>query len=327
VNQDHTYHVDRSRFDLLLLQHAMALGSRVMQGVSAKEVVFDGSRAVGVLAEGKEGALMFDASIVVDATGRETLLGRQLRCKQTDPIFNQFAVHAWFKDVNRGQGRTRDYIHIYFLPVERGWAWQIPISETTTSVGIVTEREVFRESKGDSAGFFEGLVNTNINLAEAMAPAHRCNDFKSEGNYSYSLEQFAGDGFVIVGDAGRFVDPIFSSGVNVAMHGAKFASDVIMKAIEDQAFSRDTFAPFEKRMRNGVKIWYDFIRLYYKLLPGFTRFIQDRRYRLDVLRLLQGDVYDQASVPVLDAMRSFIHSVEADPNHLLHGSLSDVPID
>jgi FADH2 O2-dependent halogenase len=168
---------------------------------------------------------------------------------------------------------------------------------------------------------------SNPSMALAMAPARRINDFKSEGNYSYALDSFVGDNFLIVGDAGRFVDPIFSSGVSVAMHGAKFASAAIVEGAAKGDFSRETFMPFENRIRGGVKIWYDFIRLYYKLLPGFTRFIQHPDHRMDVLRLLQGDVYDVTTAPVLDAMRSFIRSVEADENHILHNALTTVPVD
>ncbi|MEQ9401687.1 MAG: NAD(P)/FAD-dependent oxidoreductase [Longimicrobiales bacterium] len=327
VDQDHTYHVDRAKFDHLLLKHAEAAGSRVIQGVAATEVLFDeAGSACGVRASVAGEDVEIHGRMVADATGRDTLLGRQLRLKENDPIFNQFAVHAWYEGVNRGSGRTEDYIHIYFLPVERGWAWLIPITDTVTSIGVVAEREAFRDVKHGVEEYFAQAIVSNPSLEIAMRDATRVNEFKREGNYSYSMRRFCGDGFVLVGDACRFVDPIFSSGVSVAMHSAKFASEAIVPALAADDVSEQAFLAYEEKLKGGVTIWYEFIRLYYKLLPMFTRFIQDPEHRLSVLQLLQGDVYDRANAPVLDAMRDFVRTVEESDDHLLQSALTDVPI-
>jgi FADH2 O2-dependent halogenase len=326
IAQDYTYHVDRSKFDLLLLKHAEKLGSKVYQGVHVKQVLFEDTRAIGVRIgiENKEVDLPF--KVVVDASGRHTLLGRQLGLKKNDPVFNQYAVHAWFENVDKGTGRTADYIHIYFLPVERGWVWQIPITEEVTSVGVVVEREVFRQSRMDVEGYFQTHVNMSPDLASAMRAARRINEFKSEGDYSYTMDKFVGDGYLLVGDAARFVDPIFSSGVSVAAYSAKFAAEQIQHALQIGDFSEATFKPYEEKLRRGVDVWYEFIRLYYKLLPLFTYFIQNKQHRLEVLRLLQGEVYDRQEVPVLDAMREYIAEVERFENHVYRAQLADIPI-
>ena len=328
IHQDYTYHVDRAKFDLLMLKHAEQLGSKIYSGVSVKEVLFDGSKASGVRCalNGKE--LTLEGKIVIDATGRDTLLGRQLRLKNNDPIFDQYAVHAWYVDVDRGTQATGDFIHIYFLPVERGWAWQIPITDEITSMGVVAERDVFREAKLDVEGYFQKYVDSNPNLAQAMRPARRINEFKREGDYSYCMERFCGDGWMLLGDAARFVDPIFSSGVSVAMHSAKYAAERVFCALETGDFSADVFAPYEKKIRGGVSIWYDFIRLYYKLLPLFTHFIQAPEHRIGLLQLLQGDVYNRKECPpVLEAMRKYVKTVEETPNHILRKYLADIPVD
>ncbi|HDL42108.1 MAG TPA: NAD(P)/FAD-dependent oxidoreductase, partial [Actinobacteria bacterium] len=321
------YHVDRSRFDLLLLKHAEGLGSDVCQGAQVSKVLFDNGRARGVQLRIGKKHVDLSGSIVVDATGRNALLGRQLRLKKTDPIFDQFAVHAWFENVERGEGPTADYIHIYFLPVERGWAWQIPITEEITSVGVVAEKEVFKKSGLDVEGYFKTHIEHNPEFACAMRSARRVNEFKREGDYSYSMNKFVGDGYLLVGDAGRFVDPIFSSGVSVALSGAKFAAEQISHAFEVGDVSESTLKPYERKLRSGVDVWYEFIRLYYKLLPLFTYFIQSKQHRMEVLQLLQGEVYDREEVPVLDAMRKFIESVESSGDHMFKKQLSDVPLD
>jgi len=326
IQQDYTYHVDRSKLDMLLLKHAELLGTKVYQGTTVKQVLFDGDRACGVriAIEGKE--IEVPCKLVVDASGRGTLLGRQLNLTKKDPIFNQYAVHAWFENVDRGTGSSADHIHIYFLPVERGWVWQIPITEKITSMGVVAEKDVFAKSRNDLEGYFKTHFGSNPDLEKAMLNARRVNAFKIEGDYSYSMSRFVGNGFVMVGDAARFVDPIFSSGVSVALSSAKFATERITQALAAGDVSEEFLKPYEIKLRRGVDVWYEFIRLYYKLLPMFTYFIQSKKHRLQVLQLLQGEVYDRSEVEVLEAMRKFIASVESSENHLLRDKLTSVPI-
>lgn len=324
VFQEHTYHVDRSRFDLMLLKHAEEAGSQLLQGVRVNEVCMEGDRAVGVVANVAGERVRLAADVVVDASGRGAVLGRQLGLFKKDPIFDQYAVHAWFEGVDRSGSELADNIHIYFLPVERGWAWQIPISETVTSMGIVTEKKTFREMAREPEAYFAHHQQSSPALAKAMAGARRINEFKAEGDYSYSMDRFVGDGWMLTGDAARFVDPIFSSGVSVAMHSAKFASEALIDAAERGDFSRPALEPYEVRIRRGVEVWYEFIQLYYRLLPLFTVFIQSKKHRQGVLRLLQGDVYDRQDVPVLEAMRKYIETVESSDSHIFKAYLKEV---
>jgi len=327
VEQDYTYHVDRGKFDLLLLKHAEKLGSKIYQGVQVQEVLFENDRATGVRFKmGKEDVRM-QAKVIVDATGRAALLGRQLRIKKKDPIFNQYAVHSWFENVERGHGRSADFIHIYFLQVERGWVWQIPITDKITSIGVVAEKNVFRRLKMNNETYFQSHIQSNPALADAMRNAKRINDYKAEGDYSYSMDTFVGNGFLMVGDAARFVDPIFSSGISVALSSAKFASETIKRCFEIDDFSKAALMPYSSRLKSGVQVWYEFIRLYYKLLHVFTYFIQKKQFRLQILQLLQGEVYDRKEVPVLKAMRDFVKAAEESESHLFKEHVTSVPID
>jgi FADH2 O2-dependent halogenase len=327
IEQDYTYHVDRQKFDLLLLKHTESLGSKIYQGIHVLKVLFEDDQAAGVQIKVADNKIDLSCKIVVDASGRNTLLGRQLGLKIKDPIFNQYAVHAWFENVDKGVAHTADFIHVYFLPVERGWVWQIPITDEIASVGVVAEKEVFKQAKMDVESYFQTHVNFSPDLAHAMRNARRINDFKAEGDYSYKMERLVGNGFLMVGDAARFVDPIFSSGVSVAAHSAKFAAERIQHALKINDVSEAVLQPYEEKLRRGVDIWYEFIRLYYKLLPLFTLFIQSKEHRLAVLRLLQGEVYDRQEVPVLAAMRKFIEAVEKSENHVFRNQLTDIPID
>ncbi|MFV2001273.1 MAG: NAD(P)/FAD-dependent oxidoreductase [Acidimicrobiia bacterium] len=329
VDQDYTYHVERGRFDQLLLEHARGLGSKVVQGVDVREVLFDddgSARGVRVSMGGEPVEL--SAKMVIDCSGRNTILGSQLGLREKDPIFNQFAVYGWFEDVHRSENpETSDFIHIYFLPVERGWVWQIPISETVTSIGVVTEREVFKQSRQRKEEFFHELAAMSPGLSVAMKDATMVDGLHTEADYSYAMSRLVGDGWMLVGDAARFVDPIFSSGISIAAECAKFASQAIVPALESGDMTREVLQPYEDRIKAGVAIWYEFILLYYKLMHLFTYFIDSEEHRIQILQLLQGEVYDREDAPVLDAMRETIRKVEETPGHVWQPHLTDIPID
>jgi 1H-pyrrole-2-carbonyl-[peptidyl-carrier protein] chlorinase len=145
---------------------------------------------------------------------------------------------------------------------------------------------------------------------------------KAEGDYSYAMTQICGDRFVMIGDAARFVDPIFSSGVSVALNSARIAcEDILVEHAAGGRYDRDAFSRYEHKLRRGVRNWYEFISIYYRLNILFTAFVQDPRYRLDVLKMLQGDVYEEDEPKALAAMREVVAAVEQDPSHLWHGHL------
>jgi FADH2 O2-dependent halogenase len=220
-----------------------------------------------------------------------------------------------------------DYIYIHFLPMSNTWMWQIPITDEITSIGVVTQKKNFAGSKQDREQFFWKSVDSRPKLAEALRSSERIRNFKEEGDYSYAMKQLCGDRFMLIGDAGRFVDPIFSTGVSIALNSSRFAHQDILGALEKNDFSRGSFKTFETTIGRGTKNWYDFIAVYYRLNVLFTYFITDSRYRLDVLKLLQGDVYDEAQPPVLEKMRKMVSDVEQNPKHVWHDLLSDLTVD
>jgi flavin-dependent dehydrogenase len=322
VDRDYTYHVDRGRFDLILLQNAESLGAKVFQGVRVLRADLDDPDQVTVTCRlaGQETAI--SGRMLIDASGRQTMLGRQLRVKVADPVFDQYALHTWFDGLDRAALTTEsgksDYIFIHFLPVNDTWVWQIPITDTITSIGVVTQKRRFAEANTDREKFFWDFVSTRPDLAAALKKAERVRPFKAEGDYSYAMKQICGDRFVMIGDAARFVDPIFSSGVSVALNSARLACQDIIAAHEANDFSAERFATYERIIRNGVRNWYEFISVYYRLNILFTTFVQDPRYRLDVIRLLQGELYDVDEPEVLRVMRETVAAVEKNPSHLWH---------
>jgi len=320
VLQEHTYHVDRARFDDLLLGHARVRGSRVLEGMTALGVDFDARGfASGVRARPDDGGpeRVFRGRIVVDASGRGTVLGTQLKLKRNDPLFDQFAVHNWFEGVDRGPAGTADFIHVHLLPTPRAWLWQIPISATVTSVGIVTRRDDFVQGGESPEAFFRRHVASHPEFARRMAGAHALHDWTREGNYSYVMDRFAGDGWLLVGDAARFIDPIFSSGVSVAAESAQRAADAIVAALKAGRVDETAFARYETTVRAGVELWREFILLYYQLPGIFLDLMATDEGQAELRQILQGQVYDVPSAPVVDRLRRQLDAVKADPEHPL----------
>jgi FADH2 O2-dependent halogenase len=333
VDRPYTWHVDRGRFDLMLLQHASSLGADVFSGVKVQDVDMSnsGRPKVSVSVGGKR--VKVPVRLVVDASGRRTLLGSRLNLRVRDRVFDQYALHTWFGGLDREAltgGERKDFIFVHFLPINDSWIWQIPISDDITSVGVVTQKKNFAKSRADRERFFWDCLETRPDLAEALHAGEQLRPLKEEGDYSYAMQEICGDGFVLIGDAARFVDPIFSTGVSIALNSARFAaSDVIagLESCNGHGVTKAHFATYEETLRRGTRNWYDFISVYYRLNVLFTAFVNDPRYRIDVLKLLQGDVYDVDEPPVLAEMKQIIRDVESNPQHIWHSSLGTLTAD
>jgi ABC-type nitrate/sulfonate/bicarbonate transport system ATPase subunit/flavin-dependent dehydrogenase len=324
VTQDYTYHVDRGRFDELMLHHAAKRGSRVLQGARVERVEFDANGAATgaqIRHEGRQRSVR--CKLLVDASGRSTIIGSQLRIKHHDALFDQFAVHNWFEGVDRGPAETAEFIHIHVLSMPRAWIWLIPINESTTSVGIVTKALDFPRGRETPDNFFARHIASHPLLSKRLSRARALHQYTREGNYSYSMERFTGDGWLLVGDAARFIDPVFSSGVSVAMESGKRAAKAIVDALKTGNVSASAFDEYEGTVRNGVDIWREFIVMYYQLPPLFFDIISRPEGLRQITQLLQGDVYDRARVPVLDEMRAAIRTVASDAAHPWHAELSE----
>lgn len=333
VNKQYTYHVDRGLFDNLLLQHAHRFGAAVYEGTAVTGVDFpqNGAGYANIKYTMGRRSVPVSCRLVVDASGRRTLMGNQLKWKIMDKVFNQYAIHTWFDGYDRtvlAKSKTRiDYIFIHFLPLSNTWMWQIPITETVTSIGVVTQKQNFATSRESREEFFWDCVKTRPELYDALKASHQMRPLKDEGDYSYAMKQITGDRLVMVGDAGRFVDPIFSTGVSIALNSSRFAKDDILKALETNDLRKESFRNFEDTLRRGTKNWYNFITVYYRLNVLFTAFVSDPRYRLDVLKLLQGDVYDEDEPEVLTRMRGIVSAVEKNEMHPWHKLLGDLTND
>jgi flavin-dependent dehydrogenase len=327
--RSYSYNVERDVFDAMLLRHAHERGVRVLQGVNVPNVLFDGDRAIGVraaVADGWERDVR--ARVVVDATGRRCLLARQLGIKRKDANFNQYSIWSWFEGVAPEPSGYEGFVFFHFLGMERAWAWHIPLRDGRCSIGVVTDKEHFTKSGRTHEEFFESLVSRNPTFALAMRDAVRVRPWAIEADYSYQMGTGSGPGWLLVGDAFRFVDPIFASGIDVALHSAEYAATAIRDVLDGKD-ERAAFETYEHDVSDGVAVWYETVDLFYKLQQLFSRFATDRRCTEDVARSLQGNPFDPnnraRSRKLLEVMRAAYDQVMADPRNLLRPGALDPP--
>jgi 1H-pyrrole-2-carbonyl-[peptidyl-carrier protein] chlorinase len=321
ATQTYTYNVERDEFDTLLLRHAHELGAKVIQGVRVTEVLFEQDRAVGVrvkLTEGLDQDIF--SRIVVDASGRRCLLATQLGLKNKDANFNQFAIYSWFKNMEAQPAGAEGMIFLHFLGFEQAWAWDIPLRNGLRSVGVVVDKDDFKKYGTDNGEFFNSLVRRNRNLAYSMRNAVQVRPWWTEGDYSYKIDKLHGNGWLLIGDALRFVDPVFSTGVDVASYSALYAFDAVEKVLSggDETIA---FDEYEHRINDGVDAWYEIISLFYRLQNLFTIFAVDKRFREKVVRILQGNIYIPESLQrareIISLMNAGHERIMAQPNSLL----------
>jgi len=299
IAQDYTYHVDRARFDALLLAHAGRRGAAILQGAEVESVEL-GARPLVRIAGGEP----LRARVVADASGRAALLARQLRMRRSDPRLNQVAVHGWFRGVDRGPRETADWIHIHVLGAPRAWAWQIPITNEATSIGVVSEGQAGL-ARGDTAErFLARALASHPVLAARAAKAEPLNGLWVEGSQSYFGERLAGAGWLALGDAAQFVDPVFSSGVSVAAESARLAARAIADALADPARAAESFAEYEQTVRRGGEVWRELILLFYRRPPLFMALLDDSETRPALQSLLQGRVFGGADADALAGLQA-----------------------
>lgn len=254
----HAYEVKRCEFDHLLLKNSVEKGARVHEGMKVTDVQFNPGAPSLVSAEDDEGKTHHWATrFVVDASGRDTLLSKRFDLKKKNPEHNSAALFGHFENVVRRKGKDEGNISVYWF--EHGWFWMIPLKDGTMSVGAVCFPEYLKTRQGSTEDFLWQTIALSAAASERMKDAKLVSEVRATGNFSYTSERSYGDGYLLIGDAFAFVDPVFSSGVYLAMTGATLAVDVVQTCLDQPAQADKALAEFEQRMRKGISIFSWFI--------------------------------------------------------------------
>lgn len=303
---DHAFEVPRDVFDELLLRHAATCGVEVRERWTVVEVLRDDAgRARGVKARSPEGVLEeIGARFVVDASGRDTLLARGPGATTKIDGLDQTALYAHFEGVPRPLGKLEGDIDIVLFPSgeERrsNWFWFIPFKDGRTSVGAVVSRAWIRDRRsrageGDlTSALFEIAVAESPTATELLARA-TCLWPKKEAtaDFSYRVRDVRGPGWVAIGDAGGFIDPLFSTGAHLAIVGGKLAADAIVAALASPSEEPRLLEEWEDTVRSAAETFVLAVRSFYAGPLVGLLFADDKHtvLRRSITSLLAGDVF------------------------------------
>ncbi|WP_332309333.1 NAD(P)/FAD-dependent oxidoreductase [Pseudomarimonas arenosa] len=293
---DHAFQVRRDQFDQLLFQRAGEVGVDTRQLCTATRVerLPNGHMQVELQVQGESQRI--SCGYVVDASGRDTLLGRQQQLKQPHPRHRSAAIYAHFQGVERRPGEDAGNISIYRLP--QGWMWMIPLPDGVMSVGAVCSPEYLKQRRSELDQFLLDTVRAHPEAARRMRAAQASSSAEATGNYSYLCTQIAGPGWVMAGDAYAFVDPIFSSGVFLAMHGAERAADMVDQCLRQPRAEARLQRVYRRHMDAGLRTFSWFIERF--TTPAMKYLFEHPRnaWQIEqaVISMLAGDVFDNKAV-------------------------------
>lgn len=260
-----TWQVVRSEFDAMMLANAQEHGVEVHQGARVRDVIFEGSSAVGVKVLFGDGSTRdIRAKVVVDASGQSGLLQNRFKLRVWDPVLNKGAIWTYWEGAYRDTGRDEGATLVLQTANRQGWFWYIPLHNNIVSVGVVAPFDYLFKDRGSHEQTYTEEVERSPAVRDRVAGASRKTGYFATKDYSYRAKQVAGDGWVLVGDALGFLDPLYSSGVLLALRSGEFAADAILEGIGRGDLSAgqlgkwgDLFNQGVDRMRRLVCEYYD----------------------------------------------------------------------
>ena len=297
----HSYQVWRPRFDHILLENARTLGVDVRQGHRVSEVVWDGQRAAGVRFQTTDGhAGSIRAGFVVDASGQAGLLSRSLDLRRWDSFFQNLAVYGYFTGAQRLP--SPDDGNIFIESYEHGWLWIIPLNDGWSSVGVVADRETGQRLIGQQGikGFFDSQIAQASHTAGLLVGADLASGPFIAKDWSYVCDRLAGDGYVLAGDAACFVDPLFSSGVHLALMSGVLAAAYVKSALTDPSITEAAGRAYQELYLREYSHFREMAKLFYSSNLTSDSYFWEARRILDT-----GDAFSPR--------QAFIQAVAGQP--------------
>ncbi len=290
-----TWQVKRDRFDEMMLDNAREHGVEAHEGVGVKEVLFDGSRAVGVRAMVGGEAREVRCKVVIDATGVNALLSKQLGIREGEPGLKNAAVYAYWKGAHRDEGRNAGATLVISTPDKQGWFWSIPLENDITSIGIVGKPQFLITGRGDDPlAILEEEIARTPGIRRRVENAERVSHAYVTSDFTYRARRIAGNGWVLCGDAFGFLDPIYSSGVFLALKMGELTADTVHEALTENDVSGVRLSRHGPRVTRGMQLIRQLVYAFYEPKFSFGAFNRDYpQHHDEVVRLLIGDVFDR----------------------------------
>jgi len=287
-----TWQVRRSEFDTMMLRNAEEHGVEVHEGVRVLDVLFEGDRAVGVQIADESGQRSeFRADVIVDASGQSSMLINRFKLRVPDPQLNKGAIWSYYQGAYRDEGKNAGATIVLSLNQKQGWFWYIPLHDGITSVGVVADFDyLFKGRKSNEATYFEEMENCPA-VKERISGATQVSEVKATKDYTYRASRAAGDGWVLVGDAFGFLDPLYSSGVLLALKSGQLAADAIVEGLAKGDTSQAQLGKWEAGYVQGMNRMRRLVCEYYDGF-SFGQFVKKfPHHRGGITDLLIGDLF------------------------------------
>jgi flavin-dependent dehydrogenase len=288
----YAFQVRRSELDELLFRNCAAQGVAVHEGMTVKDVIFRPHETTLVHATDERGeARVWQTRFVVDASGRATFLARKFGLKKRNPKHQSAAIFGHFEHVTRRPGADAGNISLYWF--EHGWFWMIPLRDGIMSVGAVCWPEYLKTRRVRPEAFLWQTIALCPGVHARMQHARLVSEARATGNYSYRAARMYGEGYLLVGDAFAFIDPVFSTGVFFAMNSATLGAEAVDAYLRDPAGAKRALRRFDRQVRHGIDVvsWF----IYRFTSPAMQQlFMAPRdtlRIKQAILSMLAGDVF------------------------------------
>lgn len=310
-----TWQVVRSEFDLMMLNNARELGVEAHEGVRVRDVIFEGTRAVGVKIQLEDGTQReVRARVVVDASGQSGLLQNKFKLRVWDPILNKGAIWTYWQGAYRDQGRDEGATMVLQTANRQGWFWYIPLHDNRVSVGVVAPFDYLFKGRDSHEQTYLEEVERCPAIKERVASGKRITGYFATKDYSYRATQAAGEGWVTIGDAFGFLDPLYSSGVLLALKSGEMAADAIVEGFQRGDLSATQLGKWSELFNQGVDRMRRLVCEYYDGF-SFGKFVRNYPHlRGTVTDLLIGDLFTDRVDSVWQPMESlYVNGKVAPP--------------
>jgi len=311
-----TWQVYRQEFDQLLLDNARTHNVEVHEGVRVLEVLFEGSRAVGVRIADESGSEReVRAKVIVDASGQSTMIQSRLGLRDWDPVLKKAALWTYWEGAQRDTGRDEGATLVCATTGKKGWFWYIPLHNNIVSVGVVAAYDYLflNRPERDHEEIYFTEVSRCPGVKDRIAPGKRVAPFRAAKEYSYRSRRAAGDGWVLAGDAFGFLDPLYSSGVLLALTSGSMAADAVVEGLAKGDTSAAQLGKWGPTFNRGVDRMRRLVCEYYDgfSFGQFVRNFPDLRGK--VTDLLIGDLFTERVDAVWKPMESLYPEGKRSP--------------
>jgi flavin-dependent dehydrogenase len=309
-----TWQVLRSEFDQMLLDNAREKGAEVREETTVRELLRESGAVSGVKAVDKNGeTLEFHAPMTIDATGRDAFAVTRNGWKMRDPQLNKIAIWTYYKGAMRDAGVDEGATTVAYVP-EKGWFWYIPLPDDVISVGIVAEQPYLYKDTRDLATIFHREVKNNAWIEQHLAVGQQTGPYRVTGEYSYRSRYCAEDGLILAGDAFAFLDPVFSSGVFLALRSGEMAAEAVDAALRDNDFSAARFMDYGTQLCYGIESMRRLVYTFYDRAFSFRKLFEAYpQLKGEVNDCLMGNVFRDFK-PLFDSVAEFAKVPEALPH-------------